>query len=414
MFIPLEIIGVILINTTLNIPEDRLFAANILYQLMVINTVFTLLTIPYTSLLNSKENFLLPSIISIIGLIIRLFIILFLYYYNYDRLILYGVVYILISVATRKISKDYCIRLYPEIKFDYKKYLDKSVIKKIFSFTGWTFFGGMAMTVIRQGLDFLVNVFYGLRLNAAMSISKQVNGPIYSFAQTATQSLSPQIYKAFGANDQNRLYQLSFLSSKISFLLFGLMALPILLETDYILNVWLKHYNVPEYASVFVQLIIIATLIRQLSVGIMTAIAATGDIKKFQFYEGLLIIMAFPISWFLLKNGAEPWITYFTLVVAEALATIVRVYYTHKTSNINYKNFLLEVLIPCVCAFLIAIFITYFIRIKLETSFYRLFIITLLSISIFSVSSFVFVLNQNEKKKIKSIIQKLKNKFFYE
>ena len=408
LIVPLEIIGVILINTVLNIPTDRLFAANVLYQLMIVNTIFTLLTIPYTSLLNSKENFLIPSILSIIGLIVKLCLIISLYYYAYDRLIVYGIGIIVLSFATRGITKYYCIKLYPEIKYDYRNYQDKTVLKSIFSFTGWSLWGGLAMTIIRQGLDFLVNIFYGVRLNAAMGISKQVNGPIYAFAQSATQSISPQIYKAFGANDQNRLNQLSFLSSKISFLLFGLLSLPILIETNYILSIWLK--KVPDYASVFVQLIIISTLIRQLSVGIMTAIAATGDIKKFQFYEGMIIILTFPISWIFLKNGAEAWVTYLTLVIAETLSTITRVYFANKTAKINYWNYLKEVLIPCVCTFLTSLAITYFISYNIETSFYKFIIVTLFSLSFFLFFTFVFILNHNEKKNIVVIIQRTKSK----
>ena len=407
LFIPLEIIGVILINFILNIPEERLLAANVLYQLMVVNTVFTLLTIPYTSLLNSKENFLIPAFLSIIGLIVKLCIIIFLYYYNYDRLILYGAGIILLSVATRQITKYYCIRLYPEIKFDYTAYRDKTVMKHIFSFTGWTFMGGIATTVIRQGLDFLVNVFYGVRLNAAMGVSKQVNGPVSAFAQSAAQSIYPQIYKSFGANDRKRFYQLSFLCSKISFLLFGALALPILLETDYILSVWLK--NVPEYASVFVQLLILSTLIRQLSIGIRTAIAATGDIKKFELFDGLIMILTFPVSWLFLKNGAEAWITYLTLLVAEALATVVRVYFARNAAKISHVKFLKDVLLPCVCTFLITIVMTYFIGSKMESSLNKLFLVTFFAVSLFLMASFVFVLNRPERKKIAVVIRQIKS-----
>jgi O-antigen/teichoic acid export membrane protein len=263
------------------------------------------------------------------------------------------------------------------------------------------------MTVIQQGLDFIVNYFYGVRLNAATGISKQVNGPVYAFAQSAAQSISPQMYKAYGADNPVRLSQLSFLSSKVSFLLFGLFALPILLETNYILKIWLK--NVPEYAAVFTQLFIIYTLIKQLSLGNYTAVAATGNIKKYHLFEGIVIISTFPISWILLKNGFSPWITYLTLVIAEVIATFIRIYYSHKIAKVNYKSYLKTVLFPSVCTFLTAFFIAFFIRSLMEVSFVRLAIVSLSSMMFFLTFAFGMVVSAEERGKIKNLFLKIKN-----
>src|SRR5690606_11824845 len=306
MLLLFESLGVWFLNTKLNIPEDRIVAANWVFQTSVISFLITLVSIPYSASIIAHEKMHVFAYIGMFEAVMKLFIVYFLLLSNSDPLITYSLLIVGLSLLIASIYRIYCTRNFLTCKF--KLYRDKSAFKNIFRFAGWSFLGASSAILMRQGVNILLNIFFGVAVNAARGIAGQVETSITNFVTNFMMALNPQITKSYARNDRDYTFTLVNQGARFSFYLYLIFSLPIFIEAPLILEVWLG--TVPEYTVVFLRMSLINTMISLMSNTMVTLMLANGNIKKYQILVGGTGLLVLPISYFLLKLGFPPTITY--------------------------------------------------------------------------------------------------------
>ena len=319
-FILAEAIGVWFINTQLNIPSERVAAANWVFQFTIFSTIFAFLQNPYSSSVIAHERMNFYSVISIIEAIFKLVIVYCLLTIPFDRLIVYSGLYMIISLSVFLSYRYYCIRHFEECHF--VAYKDSKLFHDILSFSGWNMFGALAGIARTQGLNILLNIFFNPVVNAARGIAVQVSAATSMFYGNFSLATRPQITKYYAQKDYNNMNLLVFRSSKFSFFLLWIISLPILIETPTIIRLWLGQ--IPEYVIQFTRIIILITAVDSLSSPIMTICHATGHIKLYQFVVGMINIMTLPVSYIFLKLGYPPISVFIVSLIMTIIATLLR------------------------------------------------------------------------------------------
>lgn len=321
-FVLAEVVGLWFVNTQLNIPQERMVAANWIFQFSVFSMISTFLLTPYYSTVIAHEHMDFYAYVSIAEALAKLVVVYCLLVMPFDRLITYGALYFCISLSVFALFRYYCIRHFKECHFAF--YRDRRMYKEIISYSGWSLFGALAGIAREQGLNILLNIFFSPVVNAARGIASQVNAAASMFFSNFSTATRPQITKYYAQEDYDNMTLLIFRSSKFSFFLLWLVALPILLETPAIIKLWLGQ--VPDYVVPFTRIIIIITAVDSLSGSIMTLCHATGKIRLYQFTVGIINILVVPISYYILHLGYAPVSVFLVSLVMTVIALIVRLY----------------------------------------------------------------------------------------
>lgn len=316
----LESVGLWFLNCKMNIDPDRLAAANWVFQCSVITFCVNLISIPYNAAIIAYEKMSAFAYISILEVLLKLGAVYALYVIAFDSLIIYSIFMLFVAVILRLIYGIYCGRNFPDCR--YSTALEQSIFKEMMSFSGWNFIGSSAAILNNQGINMLINIFFGVSLNAARGIATQVDSAINTFVQNFMMALNPQITKSYAAGDYEYVNKMIILGSKFAFFLFWLLCLPVYLNTDFILGVWLKE--VPPFAALFVQLGIIYTLCQNLSQCLYTTMLATGRIKKYQIIVGGLSLLAFPVAWIFFEMGLQGEFGYWAMIIFSVVCLVAR------------------------------------------------------------------------------------------
>lgn len=407
VFIVAETIGLWLVNNKLVIPEDRLFAANYVFQFSVFTTLLSIITVTYMSSITAHERMGTFAFVTIIESLLKLLIAIGIYYSTIDKLVFYGAGIMAITVLMFLIKIVYCCQKFEEIRFD--RSFDKTEIKKMLSFVGWNFFGATAGMSVGQGLNFIINIFFGPVVNAARGIAFQVEGAVNNFVTSINTAVNPQIVKRYSINDLDGMFKLVFFSSKISFLLLLLISMPIIIDTDYVLNLWLKE--VPEHTVLFTRLILIYLLSLSLTYAINMSAQATGKIKIFQMTEGGIVLLNIPISFFLYYLGSEAFVSFVVMIILSFTAFIAKIFVLSNIIDFpvySYiKNVILKVLyISTICIVIYFVTQTYSIR-----GFSQFCVKTIMYYLPLLYFIWALCFNKNEKKIMVSYINDAMSKF---
>lgn len=315
-----ETIGLWFLNSKLKIPVERIVAANWVYQFSVLSFMVTVLSVPYNAIIIAHERMKIYAYVSIIEVALKLTTVFALVWFGYDKLKMYAIVVFCVSVIIWIIYKLYCRYSFAENRYIFS--WDKSLYKTLMNYACWNLFGNVAYVALGQGVNILLNLFFGPAINAARGIAYQVNGALTGFVSNFQMSMNPQIVKSYASNNQRYMRQLIFQGSKYSFYLLFFLSFPILLQTKTILNWWLNI--VPDYAVLFCQLILVDRLINCISGPLMTAAQATGKIKAYQIFEGGLLLIILPLSYLFLKLGYSPQITFYITIILSLIGLFVR------------------------------------------------------------------------------------------
>ncbi len=403
-----EVGGVWFLENKLTIPTDRLYAARWVFQLSLITLIIGLVSTPYNALIVSHERMGAFAWISIYEALAKLAVAYQIYVTSYDKLIVYAVMLCIVQLSVRIIYNVYCNRYFKESKVIFN--FNWAKIKKIYSFTGWAMFGGLANIGFTQGLNVLLNMFFNPIVNAARGLAVQVQNIINGFVLNFQTALNPQIIKSYAKGDTSYMFKLIFASSKFSFLLLFVMSLPVMLEAETLLGLWLKE--VPKYTPLFFRLIIITTMIDGISNPFMRAVDATGNIKKYQIIVGGILLMIVPVSYVVLKLGGAPYSVFIVHICMSFLAFLMRLYLVRKLINYSIMMYWKNVLSRLIVVVIISVVFTLFVRAKMEPSLIRLVTVSLISVSAVLLLSYNIALLPNErallKNKFQSIIQKKK------
>lgn len=363
-----ECIGFWLINHKLNIPEGRLFAANWVFQCSLISFAIGLVSVPYNACIVAHEKMSAFAYISILETALKLIIVYMLLISPYDKLISYSVLFVAVAIIIRLVYGWYCNKHFAETHYTF--IYDKSLIKEMTGFAGWSFFGNTAYMLNTQGVDMLINIFFGVTLNAAKGVASQVQNAVMQFVNNFTVAVNPQITKLYAAGDMGYMYKLVCRGARFSYFLLLIFTVPIVCEADYILHLWLK--TVPEYAPIFLRLMLFGTLMTLLGNTMLIAIQATGNIRKYQLWITIVGCFVFPLTWIAYKLGLPPESTYVIYIIIYFLLNFVRVYIAKGLMNFPVRLYLFDVVFRVVIVSIVAFMLPLLVIYYLEPGFFRL------------------------------------------
>ncbi len=399
-----ETIGLWFVNEKLVIPDDRIVAANWVYQFSILTFCVNIIQVPYNAVLIAHEKMNIFAYISILEVLLLLGIVYLLDVSPFDKLISYAVLYFIVRLLIRGIYQFYCKRHYIESKF--RLYWNKEVYRKMSSFAGWNLFGSIAWLLRDQGLNIILNMFFGSVINAAKGITSQVLTGITTFIYNFQTALNPQITKLYAQKSIPEMENLVYKGIKFSLFLLLCLSLPVFLNIDYILGLWLTV--VPEKTSVFIQLVLIDSLISTLFGNpLMTSMSATGKIRNYQIIVSTIIILIIPFSWLALKLGYPAQSVFIVMIFISAVSGIVRFLFCRKAIGFSAHKFFNDVFNPILRTILLAV------PIPLITRYFWLTNDSLLDFSINIALDFLFPLllawfigmKKSERTMIISLIQ---------
>lgn len=403
----LEIIGPWFLNNHLNVPNNRLYAANVVLQCTIITASLGFLEVPYRALIISREEMKIYAYIGIIEVIFRLIIAYIILIYKKDSLVLYVILQVVVSTLTLLFYVVYSHRNYREAKF--VKVTNWSLLKSITGFATWNLLGEFSFAMAGQGVNIILNIFCGPVVNAAKGIAEQVNAAVSRFIQNFQTAINPQITKTYSVNELSQMFTLLNRGCRFSYYIQYILSLPLLLEMNFILHLWLV--DVPRFSTPFCQWVIICSLVTVLTNLLTQAIRATGKIRNYQVTTALIQLLNFPISYVLLKNEMSPVSTVVISVVIQAIIGYFRIFFLGKLVNYKFSSFVNEILIPVGKVTVLGLIVPLIIRESMDDSIVR-FILSFLSCLIsIALAAYLLGISRNERLFINKKVCQVINSF---
>ena len=398
-----ETLGLWFVNSELNIPAERLWAANWTYQLSIVTFCVTVIRTPYRATIISNEKMTFFAYVSIFESIIKLAIVFCLQLSTYDKLISYATLFLMSTFLVNLIYFFYCKRNF--VTCNYYIFWDKKLFITLTSFTGWNLLGNVTNIFTQNGVVFMINIFYGVGLNASLGIANQVNSAVTSFISGFQTSFVPQIVKLYSQSKTDELHKMINSTSKFSFMLVAIPVLILMLNMPLILNLWLNV--VPEYTVEFCLWIVAGSLIDATTGPYYAGIMANGNIKRYQIAISLSFLLDFIIIFILLRLGVSPgWIFISRILTRGIINMLIGLYYLKITVNFNVLHYLKNVLLPIIKSLLIIIPIPFAISLKMDN--WEQLIFSSLSITVFSIFTFYkLLLTKGESLIVKTYINKI-------
>lgn len=400
-----EAIGIWFVNTRMNIPPDRIIAANWVFQCSILTFCINLISVPYNSCIIAHEKMSAFAYISILEAALKLLVCYMLIVSPIDKLIAYSLLMLFVAMLIRFVYGMYCTRNFEECK--YRICYEKEIVKEMTGFAGWSFFPNVAWIFNTQGVNILINLFFGVALNAARGIASQVESAVMMFVRNFTTALNPQITKYYANGDKEQMFLLMCRGTKFTYFLTLLMVLPLFLETEYVLQLWLKE--VPTHTVIFVQLSIIGSIINNIGNTCYTACQATGNIKRYSIVVTTVGFLVFPLTWLGFKLGLPVESTYIIYILVYICVSIACMLITRWLLQFPLSMFLRKALLPMVWVTILSSIIPTLLSLQMESSFVR-FIITCM-VSVLSTCAAIYLtgLTSGEKEMVnKKIINSIK------
>lgn len=398
-----ETIGLWFLKEKMVIPYERRDAAMWAYQFSIATSLAGFIFVPYTSVIIAREKMSVFAYLSIVTVTLRLIIAYLVKFSPWDKLKFYSVLLFVLALSIKLVYRWYCKRHYEEAR--YKNEIDKKLIGEMTGFAGWSFFGLFAGVSCSQGVNMVLNLFFGPVVNAARGVANQVQLAVKEFVGSFQSAINPQITKTYANAEIGRMHGLMFRSAKFSFFLLWIITLPILLETKYILTIWLK--TVPDQAVIFTQLMLAISLLYALTNPCLIAAQATGKVKRYQLVSSMILILLLPVSYVLLKIGLPAHSVFIAQFFFELLTLIAQILMLRKLVKINIGVFLRKVVLPILLVLVITPLFPWFVRSLVREGFLRLLVVVFSSI--LSVGGIVFLIGftKDERRFVKEIVVNL-------
>ena len=402
-----EAIGVWYVNNIMVLPAERLSAANWCFQFSVFNFCMNLITVPYNASIIAHEKMKAFAYVSIFQGLAQLGISFMVYYEPFDRLVFYALMLMLLQFLVRYMYQVYCRKHFNECH--YRFVVDKPLLKHMFSYSLWHLVGNGASVLKSHGVNLVLNFFFGPAVNAARGLANHVDHSVNQFASNFMIAMSPQITQSYSRGDLKDMFKLVNRGSRFSFYLLFLLALPVIINADYILHIWLKV--VPNHAVAFVQLTLIAMMITSVSKSLITAQNATGNVRNYQLVVGGILLLNLPLSYMFLNFGMMPEIVVVVAIVVEILAFLARMYMLPFTiREFRPLLFIRDVILKCLVVITLAVPVPVLIYMYLPENFYTFILNVCLCMLCSTVVIYFVGCNANERAIIISAINKIKSK----
>lgn len=404
-----ETIGLWFLYNKMIIPIERETAAFWTFQFSVFSAILMIISTPYNALIIAREKMSTFAYISIFEVIAKLLIVYLLMFSNWDHLIFYSVLIFTVQLLIRCIYGWYCKINFPESSYHY--YYDRFLFKEMFLFSTWNFWGSFAAITFTQGLNLLLNVFFGPVINASRTIAVQVQAAVVQFSGNFQTALNPQITKKYAIGDLNAMHSLIYRGSKFSFLLLYIIAFPILLRTNFALSLWLGE--VPKYACIFVRLMLSISIIDAVANPFMTAASATGKIKKYQTFVGMLLLLIVPLSYVTLKLGAAPYSVFIVHLCICICAFFLRIYLVRPLISLPIKGYIKNAIFPMFSFGFIASLFPLLYHFFATQTFLNFIIIIVINVISSLICGYFIAFTEVERLMVKNQFLRLKEKGVY-
>lgn len=401
LLLVIEPLGFWYINNEMVIPNDRLFAANWIFQFSLFSLMFIVLQVPFSAAVMAHEKMNYYATIGIIDAFLKLAIVLVLPYLGGDCLIIYGLLLFSVSLLNLLFYAIYALKNFQELKLS--KVFHKDLFNNIFKFTGWNLVEMFAWTTQGQGVNMVMNLFCGPIVNAAQGIATQISSALSSFCTNLSVAFRPQLVHSFAAGDFERTTKMFFVMSKSMFTLMTLMIVPLSLEMQFILNLWLGD-AIPQYTLQFAVLVMLSMLPRNMTMAISQIIHASGKMKTYQLGSALVIFLVLPLAYLLLKMDYSPVYIYICSIIVFCILWIVDLLLLKRVFNYSLRYYFRLVAFPCLFLLLGAYSIPYFIHLNMEVGLIRFVVVSIISIVTTIFFAYLLLLSSGEKGMVKTYV----------
>lgn len=399
----LETVGLWYLYEKMVIPQDRFNVAFWLYQFSAISAVLVIMQSPFSAAIMAYERMNAYALISICDVVLKLIFALILPYLPADKLMLYGGFYLLLSILTFMMNFLYC-------KYNFKElYLnnayDNVMFKSMVSFSGWNFLGTFACMAREQGLNMVLNIFFGPVVNAARGIAYQVSGALQGFVSTLSLASKPQMVQSYATGDASRTLKLMYTMSKLSFIFLFVLSVPIILNIDYILNIWLGDI-VPDHTASFIVLVIVTNFMNNLNAPISNVVYATGKMRKYELTFSIINILIIPFSYIVLMLGAPAEAAFVTYLIMTVIVQIGCLLVLRTLVEFSLRHYLRSLICPVVILSLLVLPLMYVVHLMLPNNLLGLGIEYILVTILACISFYFIVLDTDEKGIVQTILGK--------
>lgn len=393
-------------NYLLNISPEKIYAAKIVYWISLVSLFFDMQCTPYLAVLISRENIVFTSLVSIFDTLLKLPVALSLIYISTHKLEWFTFLTASVVVLNYLIYIKYCLHKYEECRHFRFSSFQKKLFIEMFSFMGWNVYGTMCVVTRTQGIAILLNRFFSTMVNAAYGIGGQVSGQISFLSSALTTAINPQIIKAEGGGNRQKMLRLAEISCKYSFLLMSIIAIPSIIYMDTLIHLWLVE--VPEYAVMFCCMIVLSVLIDITTLNLNSANQAIGNVKIYSLCVNSIKIMTLPIAWLVLINGFSPLGVMLVYVAIEFICALSRLVFLKINIGLSINSYIKNVLICIISVSSVNFLLCYYVS-RFLTGW--LFVLTFLISAIITLSmTFLIKLNEDEKNAFGEIYNKIKER----
>jgi O-antigen/teichoic acid export membrane protein len=351
------------------IPAERLPAAHWVYQAACFSTVASVLSVPYDAAINAHEHMGLLAATATLEAILKLAVAFYLLHTRYDRLVVFGILMMGVTLISIILRVVYCRRNYPECRPSPRISMDRRLLWEITAFGGWSFLGSSASLLTNFGTVPLLNYFFGPSVNAAQGVAIQLNGQLGAFAGTLMKAVNPHIDKSEGAGAREHMLKVTFMATKAAFFLMAILILPVMLEMPWIFHHWLKA--LPPYAIIFTELLLTIRLVEQLFVPLASAIGAIGEIRTYQLAFAIVTIFPLPVSYLLFRGGCPPFWIYVIFLGYTTILLFVTGGFLARAAHIAFHTIVSQTLLRCTVPLAVALIPTGFVRLELPPGICR-------------------------------------------
>lgn len=405
LFVLFETVGLWFVNYKMNIPEGREFAANVVYQLSVLTCIFSLTQVPYNACIIAHEKMSIYAYVGLAEAVFKLALVLCLLYIPFvDNLIAYAIIIALWSVLLQIFYRFYCYRHFPESHLTICR--DKSIYKGMLSYSLWDLVGQFCATGNTQGLNILINIFFGVVVNAARALAYMVENVVLQFSGNFMTAVNPQIVKSYAKGDIKRFFQLIYEAGKYSYYLLFLITLPIFLETDYILSLWLVE--VPDYTVLFLRCVMAISLFRVIDRPLISGVHATGNVKILNLTSGVYSAGTFlPVVYILYKCGLPVWWCFVVQGINGCVCVLLQIRALYLNVKFNVWDYICNVYGHTIIVTVLASIIPALFVLLMHEGFLRL-VITCVLCLLFTLMSVYFVgINHEMRVKVNSYLRNI-------
>lgn len=388
-----ETVGLWFFYEKMVIPADRIDAAMWVYQCSIVSAVVGIMSVPYNADIVAHEKMSAFAFISVLETLLKLLIVYLLVVSPFDKLKTYSVLFLCVGLLIRYIYGRFCTKHFDEAK--YRHILDIPLLKKMTSFAGWSFLGNFAAVLQNQGVNMMLNIFFGPVVNAARGVAVQVQGVVQQFVTNFQMALNPQITKNYASNNIEEMHVLMFRSARFSFFLLFFLCLPVIFEADYILQLWLGI--VPANTVTFLRIILCTSLIYTIANPMIIANQATGKVKRYQAICGTIMLMILPVSYIFLRMGMPAYVVFIVHFCMESICQVARMLLLRNLIQVSVKQFLQYIYKPIFLVVALSVVIPFAIYSNMGFGFLRFVLVGLVSAISVGIMSFFFGLEKTER-----------------